>query len=57
MLRPEEFDLWLDPEFHHVDAFQSLMKTHISAPLVCEPVRSTKLLEPVGEAEILLADS
>lgn len=56
MLRPEEFDLWLDPEFHQVDAFQSLMKTHISAPLVCEPVRSTELLEPIGEVEVIPAD-
>lgn len=57
MLRPEEFDLWLDPEFHATDAFQGLMKTHISEPLVCEPVRSTKSLEMSGEAELIPADA
>ena len=56
MLRPEEFDLWLDPEFHETDAFQGLMRTYISAPLVCEPVRSTKWLEPTGEVEVIPAD-
>lgn len=56
MLRPDEFDLWLDPGFHQTDAFQGLMKTHISAPLVCEPVRSPRVLEVVGEAEVISAD-
>lgn len=56
MLRPKDFDLWLDPGFHQVEAFQSLMKTHIPASLVCEPVRSTKNLERIGSAEILPAD-
>ncbi|HKK55817.1 SOS response-associated peptidase [Marinobacter sp.] len=57
MLRPQDFDLWLDPGFHQVEAFQSLLKTHIPAPLVCQPVRNTHRLEPVGEAEVLAADS
>ena len=56
MLRPEEFDLWLDSGFHQVEAFQKLMKTHLPAPLVCEPVRSPKDLELVGESELLPAD-
>ena len=50
-------DLWLDPEFHETDAFRGLMRTHIAAPLVCEPVRSTKLLELTGEAELIPADT
>jgi hypothetical protein len=56
MLRPEEFDFWLDSGFHQVEAFQKLMKTHLPAPLVCEPVRSPKDLELVGEPELLPAD-
>ena len=56
MLRPDDFDLWLDPNFHQVEAFQKLMQTHIPAPLVCEPVRSPKDLKPTGTAEILPAD-
>lgn len=56
MLRPDDFDLWLDPEFHQVDAFQKLMKTHIPAPLVCEPVSNPNDLRRTGEVEILEAD-
>jgi len=56
MLRPEDFDLWLDPDFHQVDAFQKLMKTHIAAPLVCEPVRRPDDLSPIGSTELLAAD-
>ena len=56
MLRPEDFDLWLDPDFHHTDAFAHLMKTNIPAPLVCEPVRSTLDLKPVASREVLPAD-
>lgn len=56
MLRPDDFDLWLDPGFHQVDAFQKLMKTHIAAPLVCEPVRSPNDLNPIRQMEILAAD-
>ncbi len=56
MLRPDDFDLWLDPDFHQVDAFQKLMKTHIPAPLVCEPVQSPDDLRPAGSTELLAAD-
>ncbi|PXX89128.1 DUF159 family protein [Marinobacter vulgaris] len=56
MLRSGDFDMWLDPDFHQVEAFQGLMKTHIPAPLVCEPVKGVQNLERVGEAELLPAD-
>lgn len=56
MLRPEQFDLWLDPDFYHTDAFADLMASHISAPLVCEPVRSTHDLEVVEAVEIVAPD-
>lgn len=56
MLRPDDFDLWLDPDFHQVDAFQKLIKTHIPVPLVCEPVGSPNDPSPVGEVELLDAD-
>ena len=56
MLRPGDFDLWLDPDFRNVDAFQGLLRTHIPAPLVCEPVRGPTDLTPVGEPEVLAAD-
>ncbi|SOB74721.1 Putative SOS response-associated peptidase YedK [Marinobacter sp. LV10R510-11A] len=56
MLRPDDFDLWLDPDFHQMDAFQSLMQTHIPAPLVCEPVHGPKDLKLTGKAELLPGD-
>jgi putative SOS response-associated peptidase YedK len=56
MLRHEDFDMWLDPDFHQTDAFQGLMKSHIPAPLVCEPVKTTKDLTPIAQAEIIAKD-
>lgn len=56
MLRPGDFDFWLNPDFHQVDAFHKLMKTHIPAPLVCELVRNPNDLSRAGEVVILDAD-
>ncbi len=56
MLRPEELDLWLDPDFHHTDAFAGLMQSHISAPLMCERVANTASLALSGAVEVIPAD-
>lgn len=57
LLEPEDYDLWLDADFHDVEAFASLMRTHIPAPLVCQPIRDPKSLAPVGEPETIPADA
>ncbi|MDG5498923.1 SOS response-associated peptidase [Marinobacter sp. BGYM27] len=56
MLRPHDFDMWLDADFHDTNAFLGLMKSHIAAPLVCEPIKSPNDLTVVGEVEVLEAD-
>ncbi|TSJ67433.1 SOS response-associated peptidase [Marinobacter vulgaris] len=56
MLRPDDFNRWLDPDFHQVESFQGVIKTHIPAPLACEPVKGVKNLERVGEPEFLPTD-
>lgn len=56
MLQSPDFDAWLDPSFHQVDAFQELLKTHIPFPLICQPVNNPVELKPAGEAEIIQAD-
>ena len=56
MLRPNEFDLWLDSRFHQVEAFQSLLQTRIPAPLVCEPVCSPMDLALAGDVEVIPPD-
>ena len=56
MLRPGDFDFWLDPLFYQVDAFHRLMQTHIPAPLLYEPLCSPDDLRPAGSAELLAAD-
>src|SRR5690606_11737810 len=38
MLQPQDFDLWLDPDFDQVDAFADLMKPHIAQDLEVVPV-------------------
>lgn len=56
MLRPEDFDAWLDPDFHQVDAFQQLLRTHIPYSLICQPVNNPTQLQAVGEAELIEPD-
>ncbi|WP_339666687.1 SOS response-associated peptidase family protein [uncultured Marinobacter sp.] len=56
MLRSDDFELWLDPGFHQVEAFHHLLKTHIPAPLVCEPVYSPMNLGLAGNPEVLVPD-
>lgn len=56
MLRPEDFDLWLDPHVTNTDPLQHLLRTRISATLLAEPVKSPEHLEKAGEGEIIEAD-
>lgn len=56
LLEPKDFDAWLDPDFHQVEAFADLMKTHIPMPLVCQPISDPKTLQPIGEPEVIPAD-
>src|SRR5690554_4204261 len=54
---PNGYGFRPNPKFHTFNARSELMRTHTSAPLVCEPVRSTKLLELTGETELIPADT
>jgi putative SOS response-associated peptidase YedK len=56
MLEPEDFDLWLDPAFHHTDAFRDLLRPRLRHALVVTPVASPVSLHPDGESEIIVAD-
>lgn len=56
ILEPQDFDTWLDPDFHQVDAFQALLKTHIPYTLTCQPVNNPVQLQPAGNAEVVKAD-
>lgn len=56
MLRPEDYDLWLDPHLHNTDPFQDLLKSQIRVPLRVVPVRSPERLESVGAEEMIAAD-
>lgn len=56
MLQEKDFDLWLDPHFTDVEAFVDLMRSHIPAPLVCQPISDPKSLEPTAPAEIIPPD-
>tara|TARA_R110000823_G_scaffold43963_2_gene113959 strand:+ start:2580 stop:3038 length:459 start_codon:yes stop_codon:yes gene_type:complete len=48
MLKPEDFDMWLDPNLTNTDPFQHLLKGHISEPLSVEPIKSPANMERVG---------
>lgn len=56
MLKPQDFDAWLDPEFNDVEAFQDLLHSQIRVPLKVVPVDSPASLEPSGEPEMIGAD-
>lgn len=56
MLTPQDFDLWLDPDFDQVDAFADLMRPHIAMDLDVVPVDSPKNLSPIGVGELIPAD-
>lgn len=56
MLRPEDFELWLDPKLTNTDPLQHLLKTRIGEPLSVEPIKSPEKLEIAGEVEKIEAD-
>lgn len=56
MLTRKDFDMWLDHSLTNTDPFQHLLKTHISQPLLVEPIKSPVSLEQSGEAEEIEAD-
>ena len=56
MLKPEDFDSWLDPHLTNTDPLQHLLKTRIGVPLAVEPVKSPENLDIAGEVEKIEAD-
>lgn len=56
MLERRDFDAWLDPDFHQVEAFADLMQSRLRHPLCVTPVASPATLEPVGPVEVIEAD-
>ncbi|WP_338040785.1 SOS response-associated peptidase family protein [Marinobacter iranensis] len=56
MLKPEDFDMWLDPHLTNTDPLQHLLKTSIREPLLVEPIKSPANLEKAEEGERIEAD-
>lgn len=56
MLESTDFDAWLDPDFHDVEAFTDLLQPRLRRPLLVTPIESPKTLLPAGPVEVLLAD-
>lgn len=56
MLRPEDFDMWLDPFLTNTDPFQDLLKSKIRVPLKVTPIGSPAKLDELGVSEHLEAD-
>lgn len=56
MLRPEDFDMWLDPSLTNTDPFQDLLKSKIRIPLNVTPIGSPAKLDELGASEYLEAD-
>jgi putative SOS response-associated peptidase YedK len=56
MLKPEDFDVWLDPHLTNTDPLQHLLKISIREPLLVEPIQSPAILEKAGQSEKIEAD-
>lgn len=56
MLEPKDYDVWLDPDFTKVEAFQYLMKPVIHHGLKVTPVASPVTLATNGPTELIEAD-
>lgn len=56
MLRPEDFDMWLDPEFTNTEAFEDLLQATIKIDWQVTPVDSPGSLNPIGDSMIIIAD-
>lgn len=56
MLQPDDFDMWLDPEFSNTDAFEDLLESKIKFDWKVTPVDSPAKLNPIGDPEIIKAD-
>lgn len=56
ILTGPDFDLWLDPNFHDVNAFNNLMATHIPSDIEVASVKAPGKLLPIGTPEIIHAD-
>lgn len=56
MLQPEDYDMWLDPEFTDTEAFEDLLEPKIKFDWKVTPVDSPKTLNPIGDSEIIKAD-
>ena len=55
MLRQEDYDLWLDPGFKDVDAFQELLNSGIRRDISATPIDSPKTMTAIGEMELISA--
>lgn len=56
MLRPADFDPWLDPDLVTTEPLRPLFESRIRAPLRVTPVRSPRDLTAIGDDEIIAAD-
>jgi putative SOS response-associated peptidase YedK len=55
MLEPNDYDLWLDPNFKEVDAFHDLLDSGIRTEITVTPVDSPGEMEVIGESELITA--
>ena len=53
ILEADDYDLWLDPDFKDVDAFNDLLTSGIRSNINIAPVDSPKTMETIGERELI----
>ncbi|MFT5349830.1 MAG: putative SOS response-associated peptidase YedK [Planctomycetota bacterium] len=55
MLKANEYDQWLDPNFNEVNAFHDLLKSGIRTEIMATPIDSPKTMKAIGESELIVA--
>ncbi len=53
MLQPDDYDLWLDPDFDSVDALQYLLNSGMRTDILVSPVDSPKGMKTTGAGELI----
>mgnify|MGYP000701345666 CR=1 FL=1 len=54
--QPDILDAWLDPNYHNVEYFESLLQPHLPQQLLTYPIDKPSSFNPIGNREIIEPD-
>jgi putative SOS response-associated peptidase YedK len=57
MLKPDEFDLWLDPNQQSIEIFNDWLVPRLHQDFLVQPIDKPSLRNPIGDPHIVKADT